>query len=158
MFDRKRIDVYEHGGEKLRRAYEGIPQADLHKVPADGSWTLQTIAIHLMDSDLIGGDRMKRIASMPIPLLVGFDETAFANLPGSNLLSTAEAIEIFCRNRAMVAILLRHLPDEAFERFGIHTEGGKVTLAEMLENYIDHLEHHLVFVANKRKLFASQTA
>ena len=36
--------------------------------------------------------------------------------------------------------------------------GGKVTLAEMLENYIHHLEHHLVFVAKKRKQFAAQTA
>ncbi len=158
MFDRKRIDVYEQGGEKLRRAYEGCSQAELQWIPSDGSWTLQKIAIHMMDSDLIGGDRIKRIASMPIPLLVGFDETAFANLPGSELLSPEDAIDLFCRNRRMVATLLRHLPDEAFERFGIHTEGGKVTLAEMLENYIHHLEHHLVFVAMKRKQFAAQTA
>ncbi|XZE35091.1 DinB family protein [Pirellulaceae bacterium SH501] len=158
MFDRKRIDVYEQGSEKLRKAYEGISQAELQWTPPDGSWTLQKIAVHLMDSDLIGGDRMKRIASMPIPLLVGFDETAFANLPGSDLLSAETAIEQFCLNRGMVTTLLRHLPDDAFERFGIHTEGGKVTLSEMLENYIHHLEHHLKFVAKKRKLFAAQTA
>jgi hypothetical protein len=157
MFDRKRIDVYEKGGEKLRRAYEGLTSEQLQAVPPDGSWTLQKIAVHLLDADLIGSDRMKRIASMPIPLLVGFDETAFANLPGSELLSAQDSIELFHRNRSMTAILLRHLPDGAFERFGIHTEGGKVTLAEMLENYIHHLEHHLAFVAKKRSHFASHS-
>lgn len=158
MFDRKRIDVYEKGGEKLKQAYEGVTPEQLQAVPPDRSWSLQKIAIHLLDADLIGSDRMKRIASMPIPLLVGFDETAFASLPGSDLLSAHDAVDMFHRNRCMTATVLRHLPDNAFERFGIHTEGGKVTLSDMLENYIHHLDHHLAFVAKKRKLVASQSA
>jgi hypothetical protein len=150
--DRSRIEVFNGGGAELVKAYWGLSQAHLHAKPVDGSWTLHQIAIHMMDSDLIGTDRMKRIACMENPLLCGYDETAFSQLPGSDQLSAFTACEIFQKNRAMMTTILRALPDSAFERTGIHTEYGKVTLGKMVEKYIDHLNHHLLFVAKKRSL------
>lgn len=148
--DRSRIEVFHAGGADLVRAFWGVSHAHLHAKPADGSWTLHQIAIHMMDSDLIGTDRMKRIACMENPLLCGYDETAFSNLPGSDQLSAFAACEIFQKNRAMMSTILRALPDSAFERCGIHTEYGKVSLSKMVDKYIDHLNHHLTFVAKKR--------
>lgn len=150
--DRSRIEVYAAGGAELVKAFWGLSIAQLMAKPADGSWTLHQNALHMMDSDLIGSDRMKRIACMDNPLLVGYDETGFANLPGSELISAFAACEMFQKNRLMTAHILRNLPDAAFKRTGIHTENGKLTLAEMLEKYIHHLEHHLVFIAKKRAI------
>jgi hypothetical protein len=152
--DRSRIEQYASGGAKLVQAYWGLSHEQLMTKPSDGSWSLHQIAIHLNDSDLIGSDRMKRIACMHLPLLVGYDETGFANLPGSEKLPTFTALDMFQKNRQMTATILRSLPDSAFERCGIHTESGKVSLAEMLEKYIHHLEHHLVFVARKKSSVA----
>ena len=59
---------------------------------------------------------------------------------------------MFAMNRQMTATILRALPDESFQRFGIHNEAGKVTLAELVQKNIAHLEGHLAFVAQKRKL------
>ena len=50
----------------------------------------------------------------------------------------------------MTATILRALPDSTFQRTGIHTESGKVSLSEMIDKYIHHLSHHLTFVAKKR--------
>ena len=63
---------------------------------------------------------------------------------------------MFQKNRAMTATILRNLPDSAFVRCGIHNESGKVSLAEMVEKYIHHLDHHLEFVAQKRLLVAGK--
>ncbi len=150
--DRTRIEVYAAGGAKLRSAYEGLTKSQLQAVPIPGTWTLQQIAIHLMESDFIATDRMKRIASMEKPLLIGYDETAFSKLPGINDIDAFEAIDLFDRNRKMTAVMLRQLPDEAFERFGIHNEAGKVTLAYMIDNYIGHLDGHLEWVSKKRTM------
>jgi DinB superfamily len=150
--DRSKIETYVAGGAELVSAFWGVSSADLHAKPADGSWTLHQIAIHMMDSDLIGSDRMKRIACMENPLLCGYDETAFSRLPGSDQLSAFTACEIFQKNRIMTGIILRALPDAVYLRTGIHTENGKVTLEQMLKKYIEHLNHHLVFIRNKRKL------
>ena len=62
--DRSNIESYTTGGAELVKAYFGLSHAHLHAKPADGSWTLHQIAIHMMDSDLIGSDRLKRIACM----------------------------------------------------------------------------------------------
>jgi len=148
--DRSKIERYAAGGAELVKAYCGLSLEKLNAKQPDGSWTLHQIAIHMLDSDLIGSDRMKRIACMDNPLLCGYDETAFSNLPGSDQLNAFAACDLFQKNRAMTATILKALPDSTFRRTGIHTESGKVSLAEMLEKYIHHLEHHLAFIAKKR--------
>ena len=148
--DRSRIEAYASGGKTLKSAYQGLSRDQLFKIPIPNTWSLHQIAIHMLDSDLIASDRMKRIACMDKPLLVGYDETGFSKLPGSEELDALEAIDLFDRNRQMTATILRRLPDSAFERFGIHNEIGKVTLAEMVDKYIDHLDGHLVWVNKKR--------
>jgi hypothetical protein len=52
----------------------------------------------------------------------------------------------------MTAIILRNLPDEAYERIGTHNERGKLTLGEMVTMYVQHVEHHLGFLRHKRQL------
>lgn len=153
--DRSRIDMYAQGGRQMVEAFEGLTLEQLLAEPIPGTWSLLQIAIHLLDSDLIGSDRMKRIAAMPRPLLIGYDETAFSKLPGTNLLNVTVACEMFDRNRQMTATILRALPDDAFERWGIHSEIGRVSLGEMVDKYIQHLNGHLAFVATKRKLLGA---
>ena len=150
--NRDLIETYANGGQQLVDAYSGLSRDSLLAFPVPGTWSLHQIAIHMMDSDLIASDRMKRIASMDKPLLCGYDETAFNLLPGISELDAQQACKIFAMNRQLTAIILRSLPDAAFERFGIHNEIGKVTLAEMVGKYIHHLEGHLVHVARKREL------
>lgn len=148
--DRSKIELYAAGGAELVNAFLGLSNDQLHAKQPDGSWTLHQIAIHMLDSDLIGSDRMKRIACMDNPLLCGYDETAFCNLPGSGHLNPFLACDLFQKHRIMTATILRALPDSTFQRTGIHTESGKVSLAEMIDKYNHHLSHHLTFVAKKR--------
>ncbi|MCU0718454.1 MAG: DinB family protein [Pirellula sp.] len=150
--NRQLIEQYASGGQRLVQAYWGLTQDELFWQPPDGSWTLHQIAIHMMDSDLIASDRMKRVACMDLPLLVAYDETGFSQLPGVNSIPAFQAIDQFVKNRQMTATILRALPDSAFERCGIHTESGKVSLGYLVESYIRHLDHHLVFIEKKRAL------
>jgi uncharacterized damage-inducible protein DinB len=150
--NRNLIDAYVDGGPKLIEAFRGLSRDSLLAVPVSGTWSLQQIAIHMMDSDLIASDRMKRIAAMDKPLLCGYDETAFNQLPGTDELDAQLACELFAMNRRMTAVILRRLPDSSFERFGIHNEIGKVTLGEMVGKYIHHLEGHLTHVFRKREI------
>lgn len=150
--DRSRIDVYEAGGQKLVEAMSGLTREQLLAIPIPGTWSLQQIAVHMMDSDLIGADRMRRIAAMEKPLLIGYDETAFSLLPGINDMDVMDVCEHFSENRRLTAMILRKLPDASFQRWGIHNEVGKITLAEMVDKYVHHLEGHLVHVQHKREL------
>ena len=150
--DRNRIEAYARGGQQLIEAYQGLTCEQLFAIPVAGTWSLHQIAIHMMESDLIGTDRMKRIAAMDKPLLIGYDESAFAKLPGVELVETMAACRLFDQNRQLTATILRALPDESFDRWGVHNEIGRVTLREMVEKYIHHLEGHLEHVFRKRAM------
>src|SRR5882724_10155202 len=122
------IEQFEHGGEKLSLAIRGLTSEDLTCFPIPGKWSTQQVVIHLMDSDLIATDRMKRIIAEDNPTLIGYDETKFVKNLYYDEQSAADAVKIFDLNRKMFAGVLRKLSDSAFGRSGMHNERGKVTL------------------------------
>lgn len=152
------IARYERGGTDLRAAVAGLTQAQLLMRPVAGTWSIQQIVIHLMDSDLIGTDRMKRIiAEESPPTLVGYNESLFADRLSYDLQPVEDAVTVFDLNRRLFARVLRKLPPAAFERAGTHTEAGHVTLGWMLPHYVEHLEHHLGFIHRKRAMIVEDT-
>ncbi len=150
--NRELIDRYAEGADLPAKAIVGLDRGDLLAHPIPGTWSIQQIILHLMDSDLIGSDRMKRVAAEDRPSLIGYDESAFAALLGYEHLSVQTAVEIFRLNRELTAAILRRLPDSAFARVGRHSERGDETLEQLLGTYVEHLHHHLAFVRQKRSL------
>jgi hypothetical protein len=145
------IDRYVEGAEIPARSIVGLSRDELLSHPVPSTWSVQQVIAHVVDSDLIASDRMKRIAAMDRPLLIGYDEAAFARVLPQDRIDPARACELFRLNRLHTADLLRPLSPEAWERWGVHSEKGKVTLAAMLEDYCNHLDHHVRFIDAKRK-------
>jgi len=145
------IDEFAAGADKLRRAVEGLSRDDLTAFPVPGTWSIHQIVLHMQDSDGIGIDRMKRLAAEENPLLIGYDETKFAQRLYYHNQSIEDALALFEINRRQFVRVLKALPAEAFDRAGIHNEIGKVTLGVQLKKYNEHLEHHLRFIYDKRK-------
>ena len=142
---------YESGPAKLREACSGLGAAALNRRIGPGEWSIMENAVHLLDSDLASTHRMRRIVAEENPLLVSYDENAFiARLPCDRD-DLAEVLDLFEANRRFTARWLRTLPTEAFLRTGIHTQRGKVTLLQIVEIYANHVDHHLRFVAEKRR-------
>lgn len=156
--DRRFIDDYEAGSERLAAAIVGLDRADLLAVPIPKTWSIQQIVLHLMDSDLVGSDRIKRMIAMQRPTLMGYDESAFASQLGYERMDVQRAIEMFRLNRAMTAAILRGLPDEAFQRVGLHSERGEVQLGPYVAEYSEHLDYHLEFIYKKRALLGKPLA
>jgi hypothetical protein len=150
--DRSLIERYAAGALVPGEAIRGLTTAELNAFPVPGTWSIQQIVVHLMDSDLVGSDRMKRVAAENMPQLIGYDETAFAKNLHYDKLDPVQACEVFRLNRLLTATILRNLPDAAFQRAGMHSERGRETLAELLEGYADHLDHHMKFLREKRRL------
>lgn len=150
--DRTLIDEYFAGADAPAQAIRGLSREELNSFPVPGTWSIQQIVFHLMDSDLIGSDRMKRVIAEERPTLIGYNETAFAANLFYSELDPAAACEIFAQNRRMTAEILRRLPDVAYARTGLHNESGELTLEHLVRTYIKHLDGHLEFVRKKRAL------
>ena len=150
--DRKLIDQYADGGDKLTEAIAGLSEEQMAAFPVPGTLSIQQIVLQLLDSDLIGAERMKRVTAEDDPLLVAFDETAFSKKLFYDQLDARLAAEVFAKNRSLMSEILRRLSDEAFARTGRHSERGPVSLADLLATFVGHLEHHLKFIQQKRRL------
>jgi uncharacterized damage-inducible protein DinB len=150
--DRSIITSYAEGGPVLAHEIAGLSHEQFLATPVPGTWSIQQIVLHLMDSDLIASDRMKRIIAEDDPAIIGYNERAFASRLFYDQQDPFLAAQIFEKNRQLTTVILRSLPDAAFARCGTHNQRGKVTLAEMVAMYVDHLEHHLKFLRHKRQL------
>lgn len=145
------IASYESGPAKLRAACAGLTAAQLCTRIGPGTWSIMENAVHLLDSDLASTHRKRRIVAEENPLLVAYDENAFIARIPSDRANLAEVLDLFDANRRFTARWLRSLPPEAFARTGVHTQRGKVTLLQIVEIYANHVDHHLKFVAEKRR-------
>ena len=150
--DRSLIDNYAAGATRPAESIRGLMTDDLDAFPVPGTWSIRQIIAHLMDSDLIASDRMKRVIAMDNPTILAYDENAFARRLGYDSMDVELACKVFELNRRLTANLLRTLPDEAFDRPGQHSESGPLTLEKLLRTYTQHLDHHLGFVQRKRAL------
>lgn len=150
--DRTLIDRYEAGAGALATAIDGLTDADLDAYPVPGTWSIREIVLHLMDSDLIGSYRMKRVIAMDEPTLQPYDETLFNQRLMYQRLDAEHAAEVFRLNRLLTASMLRLLPEGAYRRTGMHEETGLHTLTDLVRIYADHLGHHLMFVRKKRAM------
>jgi hypothetical protein len=148
--DRQRIEEFVVCGERLRHAVAGLSPGELTARPGPGDWSILEVVIHLADSDAIAIDRMKRILAEDDPPLLYADETAYVRRLATHEQSLEDALTLFEVGRRQFARVLRTLPDEAFERRGVHNRRGPLTVAGMVKDYIDHVDHHLAFVAAKR--------
>src|SRR5262249_47471024 len=144
------IDRYEAGATLPVKAIDGLTEAEWDATPGPGDWSVRQVILHLMDSDLIASDRMKRVIAESNPALHAYDASVFARSLFYDRLDPVGACEMFRLNRRLTAAILRALPAEAFLRTGVHSERGVESLARIVEIYTDHLDHHVNFIREKR--------
>lgn len=146
------VQRYAEGAGVLAEAIQGLTAEQLTSRPVRGTWSIQEIVLHLLDSDLIASHRMKRILAEDNPRLEAYDETAFAARLYYHELDPALACEMFRLNRRLTAATLRRLGAAEFDRGGVHAEAGRVTLGVLVRAYAQHLDHHLRFLREKKGL------
>lgn len=77
------------------------------------------------------------------PTLVAYDQDLLAERAQYNSQDELLALSLFKALRKYQTAILKSLPNEMFEKFGMHEERGKLTLADMVSYYADHAETHL---------------
>ena len=147
---------YIRGGNTPKKAISNLTLSQMRAKPSCGGWTIAEIVLHLMDSDLILADRMKRVIAESEPTLIGFNESLFARNLFYQMLDPQAAADLFMRNRRLMAEILKRLSDEHFQRTGMHNERGRISLRELLSMAIAHLDHHMVFLNHKKRLLGKR--
>jgi hypothetical protein len=152
------IEEYAEGGAKLRAAVAGLTTEELNAFPVPGTWSIQQICVHLLHSDLFAVGRMCRIIAEDVPLLMNWNENTFVARLRYDTLPIEDVITCYETMRRVMSATLRQCKDEDFNRYGIHSLRGKLTLEEILVQYNTHLSHHLDYLKTKRAMLGKPLA
>src|SRR5712671_5788506 len=127
------LERFRRGPELLAVVLTGVFGEEEDFTTAPGKWSIRQIVAHLADAELVGAHRMRRVAAEENPTLTAFDQDAWVKNLDYARRKPKQSLETFRRIRAENYELLKDLPGASFERSGMHTEDGPVTLLSLLE-------------------------
>jgi uncharacterized damage-inducible protein DinB len=145
------IDDYLGGVKTLLDAVASMSPEQLKARPISGKWSTLEVVCHLSDFEPIMADRMKRVLSHDNPALLGADENRFAKTLAYHDRDLEEELAVVASTRMQLARILRAQPAGAFQRVGVHSERGPRTVEQLLTGAINHINHHVGFVVEKRR-------
>jgi hypothetical protein len=136
------LDHLQRGRDALLPLF-ALDEATLARPYAPGKWTGRQVLIHLVDSETVYFDRLRRAAGDDKPLLLGFDNNDWAGRLFYEQRSLALAGALFAATRDAVIELVRLAPQATQEREGVHDEIGKRSFAQLAGMTANHLLRHV---------------
>jgi uncharacterized damage-inducible protein DinB len=149
------ILAYEKGVEELRLAVAGLTGEQLRSRPVAGKWSTLEVVCHIADCEQFFADRLKRTVAMDRPLLLGADGFRYPEPLRYQDHDLDLELDLVAVTRRQMARTLRLVAADAWQRTAVHSETGLVTLRQLLLHAVNHLRHHLRFVAEKRAALGS---
>jgi hypothetical protein len=136
------MERFRRGPELLAVALTGVYGEEIDFTTAPGKWSIRQLTAHLADTELVAAHRMRQVIAEEQPKLMAFDQDAWARNLDYGRRLPKQSLETFRRLRAENYELLKALPETAFERTGMHSERGAISLAQMLATFAGHVESH----------------
>ncbi len=143
------LQSYQDGAVRLQERVAQVPAATWQDHPIAGTWSIAEVICHLADFEVIFATRMKQVLAEDNPPLPGADENQFAARLNYSSRDVAAELQLIVLQRQQIARILSATDLEDYQRTGVHSEAGPVTLETLLEKAIAHLQHHLTFVEQK---------
>ena len=136
------------------RAVAGMTREQLVGRPIAGKWSTLEVICHLADFEIVYTDRIKRVIAEKEPTMFTGNPDEFAARLAYHERDAEEELLLIEQIRKQVARILRTLKPEDFQRRGIHSESGPMTLHALVERISGHIPHHLHFIEEKKKALA----
>ena len=144
-------DAYLQGAADLRAAVKGMSREQLVARPVPGRMSTLEVICHLADFDAVLADRMKRIIALGDALLLAADENFFLKELHYHDRDAEEELALIDATRKQMARIIRALDPEQFQKTGVHSMKGLLTLEKVIQGATNHIAHHLPFIHEKRK-------
>lgn len=147
------IEEYGRGYEMLREAIKGLTEEELRYKPALDKWSIHQILIHVTDSEVSSTSRLKKVLAEEEPILISFDQNAWANNLGYDLLDREQYLLLFKLLRSSMQTILDNLTSEQSERVGVYVDQGRFTFKQLLEYRVQHVRDHIAQIERVREAY-----
>ncbi|WP_163875582.1 DinB family protein [Paenibacillus favisporus] len=147
------IQEYASGYAMLREAIEGLTEEELRYKPAPDQWSIHQIIIHVADSEMSSTSRLKTVLAEDEPTLISFDQDAWANNLGYDLLDREQYLQLFKLLRLSMQTILDNLTNEQIERVGVYIDQARFSFKQLLVFRVEHVRGHLAQIERVKKAY-----
>jgi DinB superfamily len=126
---------------RIRSLVEGWSDDRFERTYAPGKWSARQVLIHLAQTELALGTRVRFALSQP-----GYTAQAFSQddwLPIDSAADARTALDVYTTLRRLNAAMFRGLPPEQRNRTFTHPEYGELNVAWVANQMAGHDIHHL---------------
>lgn len=153
--DKDPIAMQREAPETLARLVEGISTERLTQSPARGKWSIGAILAHLAEDELVSSWRYRQMIENSGTTLPGFDQDEWARLSDYDSWEPREALEMYRLLREANLRMLTKLTPEEWQRFGMHSERGRMTVKDLAFQMAGHDMNH---IEQMRRILGSSEA
>ena len=136
------LERFRRGPELVASVLTGAAGAEVDFRPGPEEWSVRLIVAHLADSEQVAGFRFRRVLAEDNPTVEWYDEKAWAEKLDYSKRKYSQSLDTFRRIRGENYELLKDLEGEVWQRPGVHSRFGPLTLLSLLKTYADHAEGH----------------
>lgn len=151
------IDEYEKGAVLLRTAWQSIPEEAKQWRPAPDKWSAHEVVVHCADSETYAATRIRLLVGEADPLIVGYDQNAWARIFDYHSQSTDRALRTIEAVRTATLPILRSMTEADWAKSGRHTESGPYNACDWAKSYGSHLTAHARQIARNLAAFQAAT-
>src|ERR1700756_1615938 len=122
------IKVQRTTAAKLKKSIQGLTPKQLQWRSAPGKWSIAEIIAHLADAEIVASWRMRSVIGENGITIQPFDQDAWAAAFKYRNRDARRSLGLFSILRENNLAMLREIPKETWDNYGMHLERGKETI------------------------------
>jgi hypothetical protein len=130
--------------QAVRAEVDGLSQTQLSWRPAEDAWCVNEVVGHLLEAERRGfAGRIRTILEREQPVFETWDQPEVARARGDHARDGRELLHEFEDVRLASIGLVAKLTEEQLDRSGIHPQVGRLTVRDLLHEWVFHDRAHL---------------
>jgi hypothetical protein len=140
------IKVQRSTAARLKKSISGVTPSQLKWKPEPTKWSIAEIIAHLADAEIVASWRLRSVIGENGVTIQPFNQDAWASAFKYNSRDTKRSLELFRILRENNLAMLKQIPREAWDNYGMHLERGKESIAHLARMFAGHDTNHVLQV------------
>jgi len=140
------IKVQRATAPKLKKAIQGLTPTQLKWRPEPAKWSIAEIIAHLADAEVVASWRMRSVIGENGITIQPFDQDAWAAVFAYQKRDAKLSLETFRVLRENNLAMLKEIPKQTWDNYGMHLERGKESIAHLTRMFAGHDTNHVLQV------------
>jgi len=140
---------------RLKKAIQGLKPGQLKWRPEPAKWSIAEIIAHLADAEIVASWRMRSVIGENGITIQPFDQDAWASVFEYRDRDAKKSLETFRVLRENNLAMLKEIPKETWDNYGMHLERGKESIAHLTRMFAGHDTNHIIQIESLAKQLKS---